>query len=91
MERRNRRQVTLHREEIDTAERARAEKGHKKGHENVPFCVLDGFNEIRATLLERVAGTTGLEPATSAVTAGYKYFQLHRRARTALQVIGSTS
>jgi len=38
-----------------------------------------------------MAGTTALEPAASAVTvAGYKYFQRHRRARTALQVIGST-
>ena len=44
------------------------QKGHKKGHENVPFWVLDGFVEIHATLLERMAGTTGLEPATSAVT-----------------------
>ena len=52
MGRRNRRQVTLQREEIDPAKRARAEKGHKKGHENVPFWVLDGFVEISATLLE---------------------------------------
>ena len=44
------------------------EKEHKKGHENVPFWVLDDFVEIRATLLERMAGTTGLEPAASAVT-----------------------
>ena len=43
-------------------------KGHKKGRENVPFCALDGFVDIRATLLERMAGTTGLEPAASAVT-----------------------
>jgi len=45
------------------------QKGHKKGHENVPFWVLDGFVEISATLLERMAGTTRLELATSAVTA----------------------
>ena len=51
MERRNRRQVTLQREEIGIGRRARTEKGHKKGHENVPFWVLDGFLEIRATLL----------------------------------------
>jgi hypothetical protein len=44
------------------------EKGHKKGHKNVPFWVLDGFATISASALERVAGTTGLEPATSAVT-----------------------
>jgi hypothetical protein len=45
-----------------------AEKGHKKGHETVPFWVLDGFREIGLTLLERMAGTTRLELATSAVT-----------------------
>jgi hypothetical protein len=60
MERRNRRQVTLQREEIETARRAGDEKGHKKGHGNVPFWDLDGFVEIRATLLERMAGTTRL-------------------------------
>src|ERR1700674_1789022 len=27
-------------------------KRDAKGHENLPFCALDGFNEIRATLLE---------------------------------------
>jgi hypothetical protein len=32
MEHRNRGQVTLQREEIGIARRARAEKGHKKGH-----------------------------------------------------------
>jgi hypothetical protein len=68
MERRNRRQVMLQREEIDTARRAQAEKGHKKGHGNVPFWVLDGFVRTSASALERMAGTTGLEPATSAVT-----------------------
>jgi len=36
---------------------------------NVPFCTLVGFNEIDLTLLERMAGTTRLELATSAVTA----------------------
>jgi hypothetical protein len=47
------------------------QKGHKKGHENVPFWVLDGFVEISATLLERMAGTTRLELATSAVTVSH--------------------
>ena len=45
-----------------------SEKGHKKGHENVPFWVIDGFTRTSASSLERMAGTTGLEPATSAVT-----------------------
>ena len=40
----------------------------QKGHENVSFCTLIGFNEIATTLLERMAGTTRLELATSAVT-----------------------
>ena len=44
------------------------EKGHKKGHKNVPFWVLDGFAKISASALERMAGTTRLELATSAVT-----------------------
>jgi hypothetical protein len=43
-------------------------KGHKKGRETCPFRALDGFNEIRLTALERMAGTTRLELATSAVT-----------------------
>ena len=34
-----------------------------------PFRVLEGFSKGRATLLECMAGTTGLEPAASAVTA----------------------
>ena len=34
----------------------------------MPFCALAGFVEISATLLECMAGTTGLEPAASAVT-----------------------
>jgi hypothetical protein len=40
----------------------------KEGLLSVPFCAFDGFVEIRATLLERMAGTTRLELATSAVT-----------------------
>jgi hypothetical protein len=38
----------------------------------VPFCAPNGFSEFRLTLLERMAGTTRLELATSAVTATYK-------------------
>jgi hypothetical protein len=34
----------------------------------VPFWVLDGFAKISASALERMAGTTRLELATSAVT-----------------------
>jgi hypothetical protein len=37
----------------------------------VPFCTLNGFNEISLTLLESMAGTTRLELATSAVTASH--------------------
>ncbi len=40
----------------------------QKGRETCPFRALDGFNEIRLTLLERMAGATRLELATSAVT-----------------------
>jgi hypothetical protein len=83
MERHNRRLPMVQREGMDGAAKRRP-KGTQKGHENVPFWVLDGFVEISATLLERMAGTTRLELATSAVTAGYKYFQRHGRARTAL-------
>jgi len=36
-------------QEIDTPE---CQKGHKKGHENVPFWVLDGMREIGTILLE---------------------------------------
>jgi hypothetical protein len=43
-------------------------KGAQKGRETCPFCALDGFNEIRLTALKRMAGTTRLELATSAVT-----------------------
>jgi hypothetical protein len=68
--RRNRHRVTLQHEEIDMARRARAEKGHKKGHGKVPFWVDDGFGRTSVSALERMAGTTRLELATSAVTAG---------------------
>ena len=43
-------------------------KGTQKGRETCPFRALDGFNEIRLSALERMAGTTRLELATSAVT-----------------------
>ena len=42
--------------------------GGQKGRETCPFRALDGFNEIRLSALERMAGTTRLELATSAVT-----------------------
>jgi len=48
-------------------------KGHQKGHQNVPFWALDGFSEIRSTPLERMAGTTRLELATSAVTGADRH------------------
>jgi len=40
----------------------------KRAHQDVPFCTVDGFDEISLTLLERMAGTTRLELATSAMT-----------------------
>jgi hypothetical protein len=43
------------------------EKGTKRAR-NVPFCALNGLNEIRLTALEGMAGTTRLELATSAAT-----------------------
>ena len=43
-------------------------KGTQKGRETCPFRALDGFNEIRLNLLKKLAGTTRLELATSAVT-----------------------
>jgi len=46
-----------------------AEKGHKKDAKRALFCALDRFNENRLSGLERMAGTTRLELATSAVTA----------------------
>ena len=48
--------------------RNRTRKKAQKRRETRPFRALDGFNEIRLTLLEGMAGTTGLEPAASAVT-----------------------
>jgi hypothetical protein len=68
MERHNRRRLPTLRREKSAGRIIEAKKGHKKGHETVPFWVLDGFREIGGTLLERMAGTTRLELATSAVT-----------------------
>src|SRR5260370_26038644 len=48
----------------------------QKGRETCPFRALDGFNEIRLTLLKRMAGTTRLELATSAV-AGARSYQMN--------------
>jgi len=41
----------------------------QKGCKNAPFCTLVGCSEISAILSERMARTTRLELATSAVTA----------------------
>ena len=46
----------------------RTKRGAKRC-KNAPFCTLIGFYAIAITLLERLAGTTRLELATSAVTA----------------------
>ena len=43
-------------------------KRAQKGLETCPFRAPNGFNEIRLSALERMAGTTRLELATSAVT-----------------------
>jgi hypothetical protein len=64
----NRRRLPTLRREQSAGRIKEVKKGHKKGHETVPFWVLDGFSEIGLTLLERMAGTTRLELATSAVT-----------------------
>jgi hypothetical protein len=44
--------------------------GRKRGPD-VSFCTLVCRSEISATVLERMAGTTRLELATSAVTASF--------------------
>jgi hypothetical protein len=56
----------------------------------VPFWVLDGFSEIRSTLLERMAGTTRLELATSAVT-GQRSNQLNYVPAEGFQLLTSNS
>ena len=43
-------------------------KRAQKGRETCPLRALDGFNGIRLSALETMAGTTRLELATSAVT-----------------------
>jgi hypothetical protein len=43
----------------------------QKGRGMCPFRAPDGFKGIRLTLLERMAGTTRLELATSAVTVSH--------------------
>jgi len=48
--------------------RAGRKKAVQRGRHNVSFCTPSGFVEIQAPTLERMAGTTGLEPAASAVT-----------------------
>ena len=40
----------------------------QKGHKLMSFCTLLGFRPFQLSSLECMAGTTGLEPATSAVT-----------------------
>ena len=52
----------------DRRQELSGENGRKNGHKTVPFWVLDGFAKINASALESMAGTTGLEPAASAVT-----------------------
>ena len=44
------------------------EKGCKRGTEMCPFCTPFEFRQLQLSSLECMAGTTGLEPATSAVT-----------------------
>jgi hypothetical protein len=48
------------------------------------FCTLDGFRPFQKTHLECMAGTTGLEPATSAVT-GQRSNQLSYVPRSNLE------
>ena len=52
----------------EKSSRGVGEKKVQKGHRNVCFCTLVRFIEIELSLLEGMAGTTGLEPAASAVT-----------------------
>jgi hypothetical protein len=50
-----------------------------------PFRALNGLDKIRLTLLERMAGTTRLELATSAVTA-FNDMEEHGRHCKSLEV-----
>ena len=77
MERRNRRQVTLQREEIDTARRHGPKRDTKKGAETCPF----GSSMVRENqrkCFRKNGGDDEIEPATSAVTAGIGYRRLAR-------------
>src|SRR5947208_1529442 len=58
-------------------------KRAQKGRETCPFRAPNGFNEIRLSALERMAGTTRLELATSAVTERFisTYNDLQERGR----------
>src|SRR5260370_27658986 len=49
-------------------------KRAQKGRQTAPFCVLCGFNEMSLTLLERMAGATGIEFLTSVPAAHGDYF-----------------
>jgi hypothetical protein len=51
-------------------------KGAQKGRETCPFRALDSFDGIRLSALERMAGTTRLELATSAVTEAVRDCQV---------------
>ena len=74
-------------------EQAISENLGGNGHENVPFWVLDGFVEISATLLERMAWTTRLELATSAVTANDQsvFQRLGKHGRHSKSLEGSST
>jgi hypothetical protein len=67
-------QAKLQREGIDMASIWMSEKGHK----NVSIWVFYGFAETSASSLERMAGTTRLELATSAVTGASSTTDLRR-------------
>jgi hypothetical protein len=67
MEHRDPREATLQREEIDIARRARTEKGQKRALKR-GLLGPRWFRKTVASALERMAGTTRLELATSAVT-----------------------
>jgi len=51
----------------ETSGKSGFSSSQSKGCESTPICTLIGCREIRGTLLEGMAGTTGLEPAASAV------------------------
>jgi hypothetical protein len=62
------------------------------------FCAFDRLSEIRLTALERMAGTTRLELATSAATGSEKWFynnlqrrgdcQTQRKSCKTIQIVG---